>query len=374
MLTIFLVIDGWAILRNLVRQIPDPAKRLRVGAVMAFAYRRWARYQLCVLAKAVVIGAVVYVVATVCDLPAATVVALVAGLASTIPMVGTAVGSIPLVLLAAGFSSPLTAVVVTLLAIALQVGDHLVMRRVIEPRAMPVGPIVPVIITLVVGQEFGLGAAVCTIGIVTFVMALDGGHAGLPSRRPRRLACRSTWGGTSQTCGSTTPTGSLGAGLDPGRAYGHLGRDGSTSRRLSPPPSVSSASLAGAKVADYLYTCPEYVESMFAMFKAGVVPVNTNYRYTDHELAYLWDNADAEAIVFHGAFTTALRRRCAVGCRAYVPGCGSTTAPHPCPAWATPYEDAAAIVADRACTRRTAAPATTSTCSTRAAPRACPRA
>ena len=33
------------------------------------------------------------------------------------------------------------------------------------------------------------------------------------------------------------------------------------------------------KVAQYLYNCPEYLESMFGTFKAGLVPVNTNYRY-----------------------------------------------------------------------------------------------
>jgi fatty-acyl-CoA synthase len=30
-----------------------------------------------------------------------------------------------------------------------------------------------------------------------------------------------------------------------------------------------------------------------------MVPVNTNYRYVERELAYLWDNADVEAVVFH---------------------------------------------------------------------------
>ena len=30
------------------------------------------------------------------------------------------------------------------------------------------------------------------------------------------------------------------------------------------------------KVAQYLYNCPEYLESMFAAFKVGLVPVNTN--------------------------------------------------------------------------------------------------
>jgi acyl-CoA synthetase (AMP-forming)/AMP-acid ligase II len=37
-------------------------------------------------------------------------------------------------------------------------------------------------------------------------------------------------------------------------------------------------------VAQYLYNCPEYMESMFAAFKAALVPVNNNNRYTADEL------------------------------------------------------------------------------------------
>ena len=62
------------------------------------------------------------------------------------------------------------------------------------------------------------------------------------------------------------------------------------------------------KVAHYLYNCPEYMESMFAIFKAGLAPVNTNYRYADDELVYLWDNADAVAVVFHGCFAERCER------------------------------------------------------------------
>jgi fatty-acyl-CoA synthase len=58
-----------------------------------------------------------------------------------------------------------------------------------------------------------------------------------------------------------------------------------------------------AKVAAYLYNSPEYLETYFAAFKAGLVPVNTNHRYVADELIYLFDNADAEAVVFHAAFT-----------------------------------------------------------------------
>ena len=56
----------------------------------------------------------------------------------------------------------------------------------------------------------------------------------------------------------------------------------------------------GSKVAFYLYNSNEYLETLFACFKLRVVPANVNYRYTADELAYLLDNSDAEAVVYHG--------------------------------------------------------------------------
>jgi len=57
------------------------------------------------------------------------------------------------------------------------------------------------------------------------------------------------------------------------------------------------------KLAIYLYNSPEYMESMNAAFKAEMAPVNTNFRYGPDEITYLFDNADAEAVVFHAVFT-----------------------------------------------------------------------
>jgi predicted PurR-regulated permease PerM len=175
-LTIFLVADNGRIVRNALRQVPSEGmRRLRLAGVLALAYRRWSRYQLAMLGKGVVVGLLVFAGVELADLPAATVVALVAGTLSTVPTVGTAVGGIPVVLLAAGFRSPWpSGVVALLLILALQVADHVVTRRLIEPRSMVVGPIVPVVLALVVGQEYGLGAAICTVAVATFAMAVIG--------------------------------------------------------------------------------------------------------------------------------------------------------------------------------------------------------
>ncbi len=94
------------------------------------------------------------------------------------------------------------------------------------------------------------------------------------------------------------------------------------------------------KVAHYLTNCPEYLESMFGMFKAGLVPVNTNYRYSDDELVHLWTNADAVAVIFHGTYTpTAERIRSRVpAVRTWIwvdDGSGAR------PDWALDYEEVA---------------------------------
>jgi acyl-CoA synthetase (AMP-forming)/AMP-acid ligase II len=94
------------------------------------------------------------------------------------------------------------------------------------------------------------------------------------------------------------------------------------------------------KVALYLYNCSEYLESCFACYKIGLVPINTNYRYADDELVYLWENADTTVVVFHGAFVDRIE-----GLRLRVPDVhswlwvddGTAT----CPSWAVPFEEAA---------------------------------
>lgn len=97
----------------------------------------------------------------------------------------------------------------------------------------------------------------------------------------------------------------------------------------------------GAKVAAYLYNSAEYLATYYAAFKAGLHPINTNYRYGPEELFYLFDNADAEAIVFHAGFAPMLEpiraRLTKVKRFVAVPDPG-----HDTPDWAADYEAIAA--------------------------------
>ena len=63
---------------------------------------------------------------------------------------------------------------------------------------------------------------------------------------------------------------------------------------------------ADSKVAQLLYNCPEYIESVFAAFKVRATPVNVNYRYLADEVAYILANSDAEVLVFHGSLADRL--------------------------------------------------------------------
>lgn len=103
---------------------------------------------------------------------------------------------------------------------------------------------------------------------------------------------------------------------------------------------VDGGALKGDRVAQYLYNCPEYLETTYATYQAGLTPVNTNYRYRADELTYLWENADAVAVVFHGSFASTiapLRERVPTVRRWIWVDDGS----EPCPVWAEPYESLA---------------------------------
>ncbi len=96
-----------------------------------------------------------------------------------------------------------------------------------------------------------------------------------------------------------------------------------------------------SRVAQYLTNSMEYLESLFATYKAAMVPVNTNYRYVADELAYLWLDAGVEAVMFHGSFTESSNE-----VRARVPGVKLwlwvDDGVGECPDWAEPYERVAA--------------------------------
>ncbi len=91
-------------------------------------------------------------------------------------------------------------------------------------------------------------------------------------------------------------------------------------------------------MAQYLLNGPEHLESLYGVLAAGMVPVNTNYRYAGDEVVSLWHDADVEAVVFDVSFAAqaqAVRPRVPAVRLWLAAGSGEV------PDWAVPYEGAA---------------------------------
>ncbi len=65
---------------------------------------------------------------------------------------------------------------------------------------------------------------------------------------------------------------------------------------------LEAGARPGDKIAFFMRNRPEYSEGIAAAFKARLTHVNVNYRYVDHELVYLLDNADAAVVLYAAEF------------------------------------------------------------------------
>jgi len=65
---------------------------------------------------------------------------------------------------------------------------------------------------------------------------------------------------------------------------------------------LDTGAQADSKVAFMMRNRPEYLETLVACFKARMVHVNVNFRYTGDELFYIFDNSDTEIIVYGEEF------------------------------------------------------------------------
>ncbi|HWD29586.1 MAG TPA: acyl-CoA synthetase [Rhizomicrobium sp.] len=79
---------------------------------------------------------------------------------------------------------------------------------------------------------------------------------------------------------------------------------GETSKRTNRLARALIARGAGPrdKVAFYMRNRPEYCETLAACFKARLTHVNVNYRYKPDEVFYIFDNSDAQTVVYGSEF------------------------------------------------------------------------
>ncbi len=170
-LTAFLLSWGARASQTGLSQIGDPQRRERVRRVTEQALSRGRVYVLASVAKGIVAGLLIGVACWAEGLPAPVVLGVVAAAASAIPGLGLIVAGIPAIVLEAGVGTTGGVARLSVLVMVLQVADAVVIRRVIAPRSLVVGP-AAVIIALVVGFEvYGLGGALYAAALAVFLMA-----------------------------------------------------------------------------------------------------------------------------------------------------------------------------------------------------------
>jgi acyl-CoA synthetase (AMP-forming)/AMP-acid ligase II len=69
---------------------------------------------------------------------------------------------------------------------------------------------------------------------------------------------------------------------------------------------IARGAIPGDKLAIYMRNRPEYMLALAAAFKARLTHVNVNYRYTPAEVWHIFDNADAQTVVYAAEFRSAI--------------------------------------------------------------------
>ncbi len=69
---------------------------------------------------------------------------------------------------------------------------------------------------------------------------------------------------------------------------------------------IARGAKPGDKIAIYMRNRPEYLLALAAGWKARLTHVNVNYRYTPEEVWYIFDNSDAQTVVYSSEFRDAV--------------------------------------------------------------------
>lgn len=170
-LTLFLMSHGPRLLRGLLRQLPEERRPVVSSALFHGYHRAWG-YLVAMVGKAVLVGFAVWFLSDLLQLPAPSVLGVVAAAASLVPRFGLALGAVPVVLLSAGIGGAGRALWAIVAVVVLQVADAFVTARLIEPRTVRVGPAVSLGVVLLATNLYGIGGAAVALAVVTVAMAV----------------------------------------------------------------------------------------------------------------------------------------------------------------------------------------------------------
>ncbi len=170
-LLLFFLAYGPRYLAGALNQIRDPERRATVAEVFSRASDRARSYVLTTLAQVAILVAVGALVFYAIDLPAPFVLGLILGSLSAIPYMGTVLGGVPAILLAAADPDERVLFTVVAMVVSAQVAEGLLRRR-LDPRTVRVGPALVLIVAIVGFRLYGFGGAIYATVALVFVLAV----------------------------------------------------------------------------------------------------------------------------------------------------------------------------------------------------------
>ena len=170
-LSIFFLLHGPKLLRGALGQLPDHLQE-RVGRIVGRAGARASRYATLTLAQAVVAGVVGYGIARALSVPGAAALGLWLAMWAVVPLVGSFVGALPIVVIAAA-QNPWHGAAAGLFFVAYQIAEDVLSQRAINRRSMRLGPFLTTLAGAAGLELYGLGGAlVATLALALVVAAL----------------------------------------------------------------------------------------------------------------------------------------------------------------------------------------------------------
>ena len=180
-LSIFFLLHGPRLLRGGLSQIRDVNRRDRAERILTASYRRGFGYARGTAAIAVVAGLLAYVVARVAQVPGPAPLGVWVGMWDVVPVIGTFVGALPIVILA-GVSSATKAIIAALVFIGFQAFEQFVLQRPLEHRTIKLGPFLTVVGGFAGLELYGIGGALMVLMLAAVAVAVADEWA--PERTP----------------------------------------------------------------------------------------------------------------------------------------------------------------------------------------------
>ena len=170
-LTLFFLVHGPHLLTGLVRQLPE-ARQQRILQIGTRAATRASRYAVLTILQAIVAGIVGYAVARALEVPGAAALGLWLTLWAVVPLVGSFVGALPIVAIAAA-QDPLDGAAAALFFIMYQIAEGTLSQPEIDRRTMRLGPFLTTLAGAAGLELYGLGGALgLTLALAVVVAAL----------------------------------------------------------------------------------------------------------------------------------------------------------------------------------------------------------